>query len=85
MISPKSVELMPSCSSITDLIDESESARDLLDRLGQALFRRARLGHEVVVLFLDLDGFKQVNDTFDHAVGNEVLRIVARRLEPKRR
>ena len=47
----------------------------LLDRLGQALFRRARLGHEVVVLFLDLDDFKSPTDTVARLGGDEFVMI----------
>ena len=37
--------------------------------------------HEIVVLFCDLDGFKQVNDRIGHAAGDQVLVEIARRLE----
>jgi len=52
-----------------------------LDRLTQALRKSKRQGGQLAVLFLDLDRFKPVNDTFGHAVGDHLLQAVARRLE----
>ncbi len=52
----------------------------LEDRLQQALARATRDGTLVAVLFIDLDRFKQVNDTLGHDSGNEVLTEVASRL-----
>ena len=52
----------------------------LTDRLGQAVRAAARDQGGVAVLYLDLDGFKQINDTYGHATGDQVLVEVARRL-----
>jgi diguanylate cyclase (GGDEF)-like protein len=49
----------------------------LVDRLDDALSRGRRQGNVPVVVFIDLDDFKSVNDTFGHAVGNELLKSVA--------
>ena len=49
----------------------------LLDRFETAIFNAKRHGNRVALLFLDLDGFKQINDTFGHASGDQALQMVA--------
>ena len=51
------------------------------DRLTQALARAARKNKQLAVLLIDLDEFKDVNDTFGHQIGDALLAEVARRLE----
>jgi diguanylate cyclase (GGDEF)-like protein len=50
------------------------------DRLANSLVRARRDGGLVTVMFLDIDGFKGINDTFGHDVGDELLRQIAARL-----
>lgn len=50
------------------------------ERLDKALALLGRRGPSLALFFLDLDGFKPINDSHGHAVGDELLRIVAARL-----
>jgi diguanylate cyclase len=55
------------------------------DRLKQVLAQAERHGRGVAVMFIDLDDFKLVNDSYGHAVGDTVLRHVAQRLQASMR
>jgi diguanylate cyclase (GGDEF)-like protein len=52
----------------------------LEDRLNQAILRSRRSGHGGALMMLDLDFFKEINDTFGHPTGDSVLQEVAERL-----
>jgi len=52
----------------------------LLDRFTRAIASAKRHGTRMALLFLDLNNFKQINDTLGHAIGDEVLRLAAHRL-----
>jgi diguanylate cyclase (GGDEF)-like protein len=53
----------------------------ILDRVDQMLARARRNHHAAAAMFIDLDGFKEINDTFGHAAGDELLRAVTARLK----
>jgi diguanylate cyclase (GGDEF)-like protein len=65
---------------VTDELTGLPTRGGLQQALEQALARAARASLVVGVMFIDLDGFKQVNDSGGHDAGDEVLRAVARRL-----
>lgn len=62
--------------NLTGLINGGQ----LMSQLTRALLRAERRASIVVVMFIDLDGFKAVNDTYGHATGDLVLKEVAQRV-----
>src|SRR5438132_1542450 len=68
----KSVEKIQELT-ITDDCTGLYNARHLYKTLDSEVYRSARFGHEFTVLFIDLDHFKQVNDTHGHLVGSKLL------------
>jgi diguanylate cyclase (GGDEF)-like protein/PAS domain S-box-containing protein len=67
--------------ALRDALTGLPNRRFLVPHLREALARCANGEGPLAVLFLDLNGFKQVNDTLGHEAGDEVLRVTARRLD----
>ena len=67
-------------SARTDELTQLLNRKEVLSRIETLGAQSRRTGHELAVLFCDLDRFKHINDTHGHAVGDEVLRSTARRL-----
>jgi diguanylate cyclase (GGDEF)-like protein/PAS domain S-box-containing protein len=67
--------------SIHDSLTSLPNRAHFLGRLAEARRQAGESGLGVGVVFVDLDGFKQVNDSFGHAVGDELLVAIARRLQ----
>lgn len=66
--------------ALTDSLTGLQNRADFMAQLRQALARTSRSGRIICVAYIDLDGFKPVNDTFGHKAGDHVLQVVAERL-----
>jgi diguanylate cyclase (GGDEF)-like protein len=66
--------------SMHDALTELPNRALVIDRAGQMLARARRQDTPIATMFIDVDDFKDINDTFGHAHGDQFLRIVADRL-----
>ena len=76
----KKIELELQHMATHDYLTDLPNIRLFLEHLEKALARARRSGLFVALLYADLDGFKQVNDAYGHAVGDHLLRLAAQRL-----
>jgi diguanylate cyclase (GGDEF)-like protein/PAS domain S-box-containing protein len=74
--SRRELERMARVDALTDLANR----RQFEERLELALLRQQRQGTAVALMYLDVDHFKHINDTWGHAAGDVVLRVFADRL-----
>jgi len=71
--------------AVTDPLTDLPNRRLFLEHLNNAVAQLEEAEAGIAVLFLDLDGFKIINDSLGHGAGDTVLKTVARRLTQQRR
>jgi diguanylate cyclase (GGDEF)-like protein/PAS domain S-box-containing protein len=76
LASQRELETLARVDSLTGL----PNRRQFDERLALAVARSQRPGLPIALLYLDIDHFKQINDTHGHGVGDQVLRVFAERL-----
>jgi len=64
-----------------DMLTKLPNRIFFIDRLEHAIDKAKRNKSKLAILFFDLDNFKEINDSLGHHIGDEVLKIVAKRLE----
>ena len=76
----RAMSLQMTYSAQHDLVTNLPNRLLLRDRISQAIVMARRQRRPLAVLFLDLDGFKYINDSLGHATGDELLQSVSKRL-----
>jgi len=76
----KAMALLMTHSAQHDFLTGLPNRMLLSDRIRQAIIAAPRHKKKVVVLFLDLDGFKHINDSLGHQIGDKLLQSIAKRL-----
>ncbi len=71
--------------SITDGMTGVHNKRYLLELLDRDIGMAARLGNQLSLLMIDIDHFKKINDTHGHLAGDQALKELCRRIEPRLR
>jgi diguanylate cyclase (GGDEF)-like protein/PAS domain S-box-containing protein len=66
--------------ALKDALTDLPNRRALMQKLPESMARTKRIGKPLAVFFLDLDGFKGVNDGYGHEAGDELLRTLAQRI-----
>ena len=77
---PRALALQITHSAEHDLLTGLPNRLLLNDRISQSIALARRDMNQIAVLFLDLDGFKYINDSLGHPIGDQVLQSVAQRL-----
>src|SRR5215211_3336996 len=75
-ISNASLHLMISRQTYSDTLTGLPNRRALDERLDEEVTSARRNNYSFAVIMMDLDGFKAVNDTYGHSIGDDVLRLV---------
>lgn len=75
-ISNASLHQTVSRQAYSDMVTGLPNRRALDERLDEEVIKARRTGNTFAVIMLDVDGFKSVNDTYGHAIGDQVLRSI---------